>query len=64
MADHLSRLVISDSLEPTLRDQFPDEHLFSISQSPWYADIANYLVMGTVPEHWSQQDRKKFFTVV
>ena len=65
VADHLSRLVISDSLEPTpIRDQFLDEHLFSISQSPWYGDIANYLVTCTVPQHWSQQDKKKFFTEV
>ena len=65
MADYLSRLVISDYLQPTpIRDQFPDEPLFSISQFPWYADIANYLVTGTVPEQWSQQDRKKFFTEV
>eukprot|EP00253_Pinus_taeda_P007096 PITA_07096 len=31
----------------TVEDQFPDEHLFAVAiQTPWYANIANYLAVG------------------
>eukprot|EP00253_Pinus_taeda_P029085 PITA_29085 len=31
----------------TVEDQFPDEHLFAVAvQTPWYADVANYLAVG------------------
>ena len=33
-------------------DKFPDEHLFSMAvKMPWYADVANYLVVGKLPKH-------------
>eukprot|EP00253_Pinus_taeda_P027832 PITA_27832 len=33
--------------EAAVEDQFPDEHLFAIAiQRTWYADVANYLVVG------------------
>jgi hypothetical protein len=33
--------------EPPVEDYFPDEHLFVVSNnSPWFADIANYLAIG------------------
>ena len=65
VADHLSRLVVSspsDSLP--IRDSFPDEQLFSVSQSPWYANIVNYLVTGRMPQHWGKQDRSRFLAEV
>lgn len=38
---------------------FCDEKLFSISiQSPWFADVANYLVIGKVPPYFSLKKRK------
>ncbi|KAL7602743.1 hypothetical protein Lser_V15G15410 [Lactuca serriola] len=44
VADHLSRIISNETPLP-LRDEFPDEHLFSLTQSiPWYADIVNFLV--------------------
>ena len=66
VADHLSRLVLSKTLEPLpIQDSFPDEQLFAtISHSPWYADIANYLASGETPKEWKQQDKNKFFTEV
>ena len=50
--DHLSRVE-----KPTLQEEeieidenFPDEQLFQLSlQSPWYADIVNFLACGIMP---------------
>uniref|UniRef100_A0A2N9IPP2 Reverse transcriptase/retrotransposon-derived protein RNase H-like domain-containing protein n=1 Tax=Fagus sylvatica TaxID=28930 RepID=A0A2N9IPP2_FAGSY len=62
VADHLSRLVVKDSLETMpIKDTFPDEQLFNISDLPWFADIVNFLVTGQTPSHWTAQDKKKFF---
>jgi hypothetical protein len=59
VVDFLSRLNINDDNSP-VDDSFPDEHLFAISShSPWYADIANYLVAGKVPPHLSPRERRK-----
>ena len=53
VVDFLSRLHINDDNSP-VDDSFPDEHFFVVSShSPWYADIANYLVAGKVPPHLS-----------
>ncbi|XP_052185243.1 uncharacterized protein LOC127796879 [Diospyros lotus] len=53
-----------------IHDNFPDEQLFKVNVIrasfvvPWYADIANYLATGLIPDHWSKQDRHKFFRKV
>jgi hypothetical protein len=45
-------LTIND--DKPVDDSFPDEYLFAVSaHSPWYADIANYLVAGKLPSHLS-----------
>ena len=52
IADHLSRVE-----KPTVEEKgreiaenFPDEQLFQLSlQSPWYADIVDYLACGIMP---------------
>ncbi|KAJ9543915.1 hypothetical protein OSB04_023622 [Centaurea solstitialis] len=50
VADHLSRLLNGED-PSTLKDELPDEHLLAIQETtPWYADIVNYLVMGTLPD--------------
>lgn len=60
MADHLSWLAQSDPLENTpIKDTSLMNNFFFISYVPWYADIANNLVMGTLPSHWTKQDTKK-----
>ena len=65
VADHLSRLIFSDSLETMpINDIFPDEQLFGISHLPWFADIVNYLATGRIPNHWTKQDRNKIFNEV
>ena len=65
IADHLSRVE-----KPTVQEKgreiaenFPDEQLFQLSlQSPWYADIVNYLACGIMPSEFSYQQRKRLRT--
>jgi hypothetical protein len=43
-----------------MEDTFPDEHLFSLStNTPWFADIANYLAAGRLPQHLSPKERQR-----
>ena len=64
IADHLSRVekpVVQEERE--IAKNFPDEQLFQLSlQSPWYADIVNFLVCGIMPPEFSYQQRKKLRT--
>jgi hypothetical protein len=62
VADHLSRILLESSPIP-VHDSFPDEQLLGITQgeSPWYADIVNYLAIGKIPSDWSRQQKDKFF---
>ncbi|XP_073017790.1 uncharacterized protein [Primulina eburnea] len=65
VADHLSRLVTGSSFEMTpINDNFPDEHLFSVTTTPWFANIVNFLVTGKMPPQWSSQDKRKFLNEV
>ncbi|XP_052194945.1 uncharacterized protein LOC127802887, partial [Diospyros lotus] len=72
VADHLSRIPSQDltQFDEPIHDNFPDEQLFKVnvirasSVVPWYADIANYLTISLIPDHWSKQDRHKFFRKV
>ena len=64
VADFLYRLQnIKD--DTPVEDQFPDEYLFAIStQTPWFADIANYLVSGKFPSIMNARDKIKSFMTV
>ena len=42
-------MVIEQEEATPLKDQFPDEHLFTVSTLSWYADIVNYLATGKLP---------------
>eukprot|EP00253_Pinus_taeda_P020212 PITA_20212 len=58
VADFLSRLKINENIP--VDDSFPDEYLFAVSaHSPWYADIANYLVARKLPSHLSHREKRK-----
>eukprot|EP00253_Pinus_taeda_P020894 PITA_20894 len=58
VADFLSRLKTNENIP--VDDSFPDEYLFAVSaHSPWYADIANYLVAGKLPSHLSHREKRK-----
>ena len=62
VADHLSRLAIThNSHVLPINDDFPEESLMLLENTPWYAHIANYLVTGEIPREWKAQDRKHFF---
>ena len=65
IAHHLSRLErISRTEKGTeIVEIFPDEHLFMLSvQTPWYADIVNYIACGVMPFEFSYQQRRKLRT--
>ena len=65
VADHLSRLAIAhNSHVLPINDDFPDESLMLLGNTPWYAYIANYLVTGEVPSEWKAQNRKHFFAKI
>ena len=56
VADFLSRVPKTDDIL-TVDDQFPDEHLFSlVVKTPWYTDVANYLVVGKVPRNLTSRE--------
>ena len=60
MVYHLSRLRILGGGE--IIDTFPDEHLLAISShAPWYAHIVNFIVTGSIQEHWNRHQIYKFF---
>lgn len=43
-----------------MSDNFPDEHLFSItSKNPWFADIAYYISSRILPSHFTSKQKKK-----
>jgi len=54
----LSRLTLLTGNEEMVDDQLPNEHLFAISVlSPWFDDIANYLVAGRFPRNLSLREK-------
>ena len=56
IADHLSRLEkpMEDERGNEIKEDFPDEQLFQISvQTPWYADIVNFLAYGIMLSKFS-----------
>ena len=73
MADHLSRLESTKVETGDINEEFPDDKFFSIvsltpitslSDVPWFADIANFLVGNYLPKDMTYQQKKKFFSDV
>ncbi|XP_012854384.1 PREDICTED: uncharacterized protein LOC105973888 [Erythranthe guttata] len=62
VADHLSRLILEEvPAEGNIQESFPDEQLLAIStHTPWYADVANFLASGIIPDDLSYHQKKKF----
>lgn len=55
---YLSRLNNPGEAIP-VDDDFPNEHLFAVStESPWFTDIAYYLVTGKTPPHLSAREKQ------
>ena len=58
IADFLSQIKANDNTR--VDDSSPNEYLFAVStHSPWYSDIANYLVSGKLPSHLSDREKIK-----
>ena len=58
VASHLSRLENSKEgleKESSIKEEFPDEYLFSVHITPWFADIANFLASDILPPNLSYQ---------
>ena len=50
VADHLFRLTIAHNTHSyPINDDFPEESLFLVNSTPWYAHIANFLATGEIP---------------
>ncbi|XP_075096698.1 uncharacterized protein LOC142174671 [Nicotiana tabacum] len=66
VANHLSRLENPPLEFSEIKEEFHDEHIFSIdsvvTQPPWFADIANYLVGKWTSKDLSYQQRKKLIS--
>ncbi|XP_070054898.1 uncharacterized protein [Nicotiana tomentosiformis] len=66
VADHLSRLEDPPLKFNEIKEEFPDEHIFSVdsivTQPPWFADIVNYLVGRWTPQDLSYKQRKKLIS--
>ena len=58
VADFLSRIE-HDGKNTPIEDNFPNEHIFVVSaNTPWYADIVNYLATRKVPRHLSYKEKR------
>ena len=63
VADHLSRLQITNMQEPSINDFLRDDILMAVCNSdPWYAKIVNYMVSKYVPP--GENQRKLKMTVI
>ena len=65
IADHLSRLEKTTEEEKgsEIAKNFPNEKLFLLAvQTPWDADIVNYLACGIMPYDFSNQQKRKLRT--
>ena len=60
VVDFLSRVNFPAGEEGMVGDKLLDEHLFSILVlSPWFVDIANYLVSAQFPPNLSSKEKRK-----
>eukprot|EP00253_Pinus_taeda_P032239 PITA_32239 len=59
VADFLSRIQNIKEDSP-VEDRFPDKYLFAVTtKTPWFVDMANYLVTGKLPPHLFPSERRK-----
>jgi len=59
VAGFLSRIQNTNE-DSHVEDKFPEEYLFAVTtKTPWYADIANYLVTGKLPPHLFPSEKRR-----
>jgi len=62
--DFLSRIRNHNNDVP-IEDNFLDEYIFMVSiNSPWFADIANYLATGKLPLYLSPREKRKVIEII
>lgn len=63
VADHLSILQNNSvtQKEKEVNAEFPDDQVFSVTQIPWFADIANFKATNEIPKGSSYQQKNKLF---
>lgn len=60
VGDFLSRLTLPTDNEDMVDDQLLDENFIAILVlSPWFADIASYLVVGRFPHNLLSKEKSK-----
>jgi hypothetical protein len=60
--DLLSRIKNECDYIP-IDDSFLDEHLFSVSiDTPWFADMSDYLATSKLPSHFSPHEKSRIIT--
>ena len=67
VADHLSRLENSEKgveKESLIKEEFPNEYLFSVHITPWFADIANFLASDILPPILVINKRRNSFLIL
>ena len=65
VADHLLKLTMAHNTHnPPINDDFPEESLLLVENTPWYAHIANFFATGELPAYYKAQDRKFFFAKI
>src|SRR3954466_11483485 len=65
VADHLSRMSPIEETEEKrpIKDEFVDEHILAVVGVPWFADYANYLVGGIIPDDFDYNRRNFFYMI-
>jgi len=64
VADHLSRIVTSNTSESPVCDHFPNKQLLRAYVESLLADIVNYLVTREMSKGWNKDDRARFLLMV
>ncbi|XP_074282735.1 uncharacterized protein LOC141607277 [Silene latifolia] len=64
VADHLSRLTVEDhgiqDKSGPINEWLRDDGLMEVTvKTPWFADLANYIVSGFLPDEMEQRERRK-----
>ena len=65
MADHILRLdYIPTNNQISIKENFSNEFVLTIVNSPWYAYFANYLISGVIPKDFNYHQRKNFLMML
>ena len=62
VANHLSMLIIDEVTiwDPKILEEFPNEKILTISERPWFADMANFKAASALPGDFTWHQNRKF----